>query len=72
MHTDVCPNHSLTNKHNKLHDTMTHLEMVGASWWLSGKESACQCRRPQFNLWSGKIPHASGQPSLCTTAEPVL
>ena len=24
--------------------------------WLSGKESACQCRRHGFNLWSGKSP----------------
>ena len=26
----------------------------GFSWWLSGKESACQCRRPRFDLWDGK------------------
>ena len=25
-------------------------------WWLSGKESACQCRRPGFNPWVRKIP----------------
>ena len=31
------------------------------SWWLSGKESACQCRGHRFNCWSGKIPHAAGQ-----------
>ena len=24
---------------------------MGLSWWFSGKESACQCRR-----WVGKIP----------------
>ena len=24
--------------------------------WLSGKESACQCRRPGFAPWVGKIP----------------
>ena len=24
--------------------------------WLSGKESACQCRRCQFSPWVGKIP----------------
>ena len=23
---------------------------------LSGKESACRCRRPAFDLWVGKIP----------------
>ena len=29
-------------------------------WWLSGKEPACQCRRPQrqkLHPWVGKIPH---------------
>ena len=42
-------------------------------WWLSGKESACQCRRPGFDTWSGEIPHAAQQPSLCATVtEPVL
>ena len=25
-------------------------------WWLSSKESACQCRRPRFCPWVGKIP----------------
>ena len=25
-------------------------------WWLSGKELACQCRRPEFDPWIGKIP----------------
>ena len=25
-------------------------------WWLSGKESTCQCRRCGFNPWSRKIP----------------
>ena len=24
-------------------------------WWLSGKESACQCRRPGFDPWGKKI-----------------
>ena len=24
--------------------------------WLSGKESACQCRRHRFDPWEGKIP----------------
>ena len=28
------------------------------SWWLSGKESSCQCRRHGFDpdLWVGNIP----------------
>ena len=25
-------------------------------WWLSGEESACQCRRLGFSPWDGKIP----------------
>ena len=33
----------------------------GLPWWLSGKESACQCRRHRFNPWSRKIPRAGGQ-----------
>ena len=42
-------------------------------WWLSGKESTCQCKRHRFNPSSGKIPHAAEQLSLCTTTiEPVL
>ena len=24
--------------------------------WLTGKESACQCRRHRFDPWVGKIP----------------
>ena len=28
---------------------------AGLPWWLSGKESACQCRRRGFNPWVGQI-----------------
>jgi len=28
----------------------------GLPRWLSGKESACQCRRLGFDPWVGKIP----------------
>ena len=35
--------------------------------WLSGKESACQCRRYGFDSWSRKILHAVGQVSPCAT-----
>ena len=38
---------------------------IGLSWWFSGRESAGQCRRHGFQLWSGEIPHTVGQPSLC-------
>ena len=27
---------------------------TGFPWWLSGKDSACQCWRHRFNPWSGK------------------
>ena len=30
-------------------------------WWLSGKESTCQCRRQGFCPRARKIPHAAGQ-----------
>ena len=32
------------------------IEYSGLPWWFSGKESACQCRRPGFNPWVRKIP----------------
>ena len=28
----------------------------GLPWWLSGKESSCQCRWCRFDPWFGKIP----------------
>ena len=36
--------------------TCTHTHMPGLPWWLSGKESACQCRRHGFDPWVRKIP----------------
>ena len=47
----------------------THLNFPllpkGLPWWLSGKESACQCRRPWFNPWVRKIPwRRKWQPTL--------
>ena len=45
----------------------------GFPWWLSGKESACQCRRQGFSPWSGNSSHAREQLSWCiTTTQPVL
>ena len=29
--------------------------IIGLLRWLSGKESACQCRRCEFDPWVGKI-----------------
>ena len=31
-------------------------QIQGLPWWLSGKESTCQCRRHRFNPWVRKIP----------------
>ena len=31
----------------------------GLSWWLSGKESTCQCRRCRFDPWVKKTPWRS-------------
>ena len=28
----------------------------GLPWWLSGKETTCQCRRLGFDPWVGEIP----------------
>ena len=28
----------------------------GLPWWLSGKESTCQCRRPRLDPWSREDP----------------
>ena len=43
-------------------------ENEGLLLWLSGRESACQCRRDGFNPWSGKTPHATGQLSPRATS----
>ena len=43
----------------------------GLLWWLSDKESICQCRRRGFDPWFRKILHAEEQLSPCaTTTEP--
>ena len=39
--------------------------MLGLPWWLSSKESACQCRRHGFDPWVRKIPwRRKWQPTL--------
>ena len=40
---------------------------MGHPWWLSGKESACQFRRCEFNLCVQKIPgEGNGNPLQCS------
>ena len=41
--------------------------VIWLPWWSSGWEFTCQCRGHSFNPWSGKIPHALAQLSLCAT-----
>ena len=54
-------------------DANNAIKNLGSSWWLSGKEYACQGRRYRFDPWSGRIPHVSEQLSPCaSTIEPVL
>ena len=38
---------------------MTYCNLQGLPWWLSGKESACQCMRHGFDPWVRKIPWRS-------------
>ena len=47
---------SMNNSKRKLRKQLLELPR-----WLSGKESAHQCRRHRFDPWSGKIPHAVEQ-----------
>ena len=48
-------------------------KLSGLPWWLSGKESACKCRRRGFDHRRGKIPRATEQLSpWASTIEPVL
>ena len=48
------------------------IHILRLAWWLSAKESACQCKCYGFDPWSGKIPHALEQLSpQATTTEPV-
>ena len=36
--------------------TLHFMGSEGLPWWLSSKESACECRRHGFDPWVGKIP----------------
>ena len=41
------------------------MNIFGLPWWLSGKESACQCRKLRFDSWVGKIPNGNTLQSSC-------
>ena len=46
------------------------VKIQGLPWWLSGKESICQCRRHGFDPWSGKIPVLDDHNGVVTHLEP--
>ena len=55
----------LTLLNHLIHKHNTWLNLFGFPWWLSGKESICQYRRPGFHPWVGKIPcRRKWQPTL--------
>ena len=42
-----------------------YFTMRGLPWWLSSKESTCQCKSHRFDFWIGKIPgRRKWQPTL--------
>ena len=48
-------------------DSLRKQNEVTKAWWLSGKESACQWGRHEFDPWSRRIPQAMEQLSLYAT-----
>ena len=44
------------SRHYTLHYNHTERTSLGFPGGLDGKESTCQCRRPGFDPWVGKIP----------------
>ena len=57
-----------TDENSWLCIKLTHVQnFCSKSWWLTEGESTSQRRRLRFDPYSGKIPHAVEQLSLCTT-----
>ena len=59
------PNNSTARGFPKIH--FLKVTAMGFPWWLSGKESTCQCRKHGFEPRSRRIPHAAEQLSPCPT-----
>ena len=51
----LSPFEFVINAVNKLRLKKAHIYKRGLTWWFSGKESACQCRRHGFDPSVGKI-----------------
>ena len=47
---------SQTGKNWREKSYSSQKQKTGLPWWLSGKESACQCKICGFNPWVGNIP----------------
>ena len=64
MHVKSSPWKCLEGKMYVLGEALTETTCLGTHrlpWWISGKESTCQCRRLRrrgFNPWVGNIPSA--------------
>ena len=43
-------------KESDMTEQLNRTELMGLLWWLSVKESTCQCRRLGFDPWVRKIP----------------
>ena len=55
------------------HACIQALRRLGLARWLSGKESACQCRRYRFDPWSRKIPReGNGNPLQYSSLENLM
>ena len=54
----------ITKSWTQLSDWTELSNHTGLSWWLSGKESTCQCRRHGFDPWVSKIPPGEGNGNL--------
>ena len=61
---EQCPGQQ-TGLNNCCHYSCANYQFIRLPWWLSGKESACQCRRRGFGPWVDKIPWGrKWQPTL--------
>lgn len=58
---------SLGSAHSHSRFSKTQIWSEVSLVWVSGWESACQCRDHGFDPQAGRMPHAMGNPSLCPT-----
>ena len=69
----LCHLMPVTRTNSPIYRMIESTFIYGLPWWLSDKDSTCQCKRLGFDPLSRKIPHTAEQLSPCaTTTEPVL